>query len=66
MWDQGICSVRTIGPTNGNMTRHEPHNCPYCELAFWYHNEVVDHIQHDHPKHRSVVDNIEPRELPRH
>ena len=44
--------------------RNEPHICPYCDLAFVYHIEVVDHIQHDHPDHAGVVANIEPRELP--
>ena len=40
------------------------HSCPYCELAFVYHIEVVDHVRHDHPEHQDVVANIEPRELP--
>ena len=43
---------------------HEPHYCPYCELAFEYHNEVVDHIRHDHPEHAASVAGIEPHELP--
>lgn len=41
------------------------HACPYCDLMFKYHTEVVDHIRHDHKEHTSVVDSIEPRELPR-
>jgi hypothetical protein len=40
------------------------HACPYCELIFSYHNEVKDHILHDHPEHAAVVDSIEPIELP--
>jgi 5-methylcytosine-specific restriction endonuclease McrA len=40
------------------------HTCPYCELVFSYHNEVKDHIVHDHPEHAAVVDSIEPREMP--
>ena len=40
------------------------HACPYCDLIFSYHNEVKDHILHDHPEHAAVVDSIEPRELP--
>jgi hypothetical protein len=38
--------------------------CPYCELRFEYHNEVKDHILHDHPDHAHVVDTVEPHELP--
>jgi hypothetical protein len=40
------------------------HACPYCDLMFSYHNEVKDHILHDHPEHAAVVDSIEPIELP--
>jgi hypothetical protein len=46
------------------MTGPTTHTCPYCELIFSYHNEVKDHILHDHPEHRDVVDSIEPREMP--
>lgn len=46
------------------MSTTDRHTCPYCDLIFKYHNEVVDHIQHDHPEHASVVAGIEPRELP--
>jgi hypothetical protein len=45
---------------NGSTT----HACPYCELIFSYHNEVKDHILHDHPEHAAVVESIEPREMP--
>ena len=38
--------------------------CPYCDLVFSYHNEVKDHILHDHPTHAEVVAGIEPHELP--
>jgi hypothetical protein len=41
------------------------HTCPYCELVFKYHNEVKDHILHDHPEHAAAVALIEPHELPR-
>lgn len=42
---------------------HGPHTCPYCELRFLFHNEVKDHILHDHPEHSAVAD-IEIHELP--
>ena len=31
---------------------------------FSYHNEVKDHIVHDHPERAAVVDSIEPHVLP--
>lgn len=40
-----------------------PHNCPFCELRFVTHNEVKDHIQHDHPAHAAMAD-VEIHELP--
>ena len=40
------------------------HTCPYCDLVFTYHNEVIDHVRHDHPEHAGSVAGIEPRELP--
>lgn len=46
------------------MAYPNPHTCPYCELRFKYHNEVVDHVRHDHPDHAAVVADIEPHELP--
>jgi hypothetical protein len=46
------------------MTASTTHACPYCELIFSYHNEVKDHIIHDHPEHAEMVESIEPRELP--
>lgn len=46
------------------MSKNENHSCPYCDLVFRYHNEVVDHVRNDHPDHESVVAGIEPRELP--
>jgi hypothetical protein len=54
---QASCHDRTM---SGITT----HACPYCELRFSYHNEVKDHILHDHPEHVGVVDSIEPIELP--
>jgi hypothetical protein len=38
--------------------------CPYCDLVFAYHNEVKEHIIHDHREHADVVAAIEPPELP--
>ena len=46
------------------MKGDELHTCPYCELTFRYHTEVVDHIRNDHEDHVAVVAGIEPRELP--
>ncbi len=40
------------------------HACPYCELVFRYHEEVKDHILHDHPDHADVVATVEMHELP--
>jgi len=40
------------------------HQCPYCDLRFVYHNEVKDHILHDHPDRAAVVATIEPHEIP--
>jgi hypothetical protein len=40
------------------------HQCPYCDLRFTYHNEIKDHIMHDHPARANVVVAIEPHELP--
>jgi hypothetical protein len=42
----------------------QPRNCPFCELRFATHNEVKDHIMHDHPEHMAMAD-IEIHELPR-
>ena len=41
-----------------------PRQCPYCDLRFSYHNEVKDHILHDHHDHEGVVALIEPHEMP--
>ncbi len=41
-----------------------PHSCPYCELRFVYHDEVRDHIIHDHPDHPDVATTVEIHELP--
>lgn len=40
------------------------HVCPYCELVFSYHEEVKDHILHDHADHADVVATLEVHELP--
>jgi hypothetical protein len=45
-------------------TNNETHACPYCDLVFSYHEEVKDHIVHDHPRHAHVVASVEMRELP--
>jgi hypothetical protein len=45
-------------------TSNDIHVCPYCELVFSYHEEVKDHIVHDHPDHAAVVATVEMRELP--
>jgi hypothetical protein len=42
----------------------ETHTCPYCELVFTYHEEVKDHILHDHVDHSDVVATVEMHELP--
>jgi hypothetical protein len=41
-----------------------PHTCPYCELRFDYHNEVKDHILHDHPDHPGVALSADIHEIP--
>ena len=33
----------------------QPRNCPFCELRFATHNEVKDHIMHDHPDRADVA-----------
>lgn len=40
-----------------------PRTCPYCECRFANHNEVKDHILHDHPEHAHVAD-VEIHEMP--
>ena len=40
------------------------HQCPYCELRFDYHNEILDHVLHDHPDHADVAAGVELHELP--
>ena len=44
--------------------KSDTHACPYCELVFRYHEEVKDHILHDHPDHGDVVATVEMHELP--
>lgn len=56
--------VRRDSAAMSAMTDIQRHTCPYCELVFLYHNEVKDHILHDHPEHRHVVETIEPHEMP--
>jgi hypothetical protein len=48
---------------DGCMTR-ETRQCPYCDLRFLTHNEVKDHILHDHPDHVGVALTVEFHELP--
>lgn len=38
--------------------------CPFCPLRFAYHQEVKDHILHDHPDHAAAFVGIELHELP--
>lgn len=38
--------------------------CPYCELRFAYHNEVKDHILHDHRDRAEMVATLELHEMP--
>jgi hypothetical protein len=40
------------------------HQCPYCELRFLLHNEVKDHVLHDHPQHAAAFATVEVHELP--
>ena len=40
------------------------HQCPYCDLRFDYHNEIRDHVLHDHPDHAEVTIGVELHELP--
>ena len=44
--------------------RDDTRQCPYCELRFVTHNEVKDHILHDHPSHYDVAMSVEIHELP--
>src|SRR5262249_1041665 len=30
---------------------NDTHTCPFCDLVFSYHEEVKDHVVHDHPTH---------------
>ena len=46
------------------MASSDNHNCPYCDLVFTYHEEVKDHIMHDHREHAASVATVEMRELP--
>ncbi len=60
----GRLDVRAPGRDNRIMAQDPTHQCPYCDLRFEYHNEIKDHILHDHPRHAGVVVSIEPHELP--
>jgi hypothetical protein len=56
-------------PASAGIAHHrvmtdEPRQCPYCELRFVTHNEVKDHILHDHPQHVEMAISAEIRELP--
>ena len=48
----------------GTFGAPETHACPYCELVFSYHEEVKDHVVHDHPEHAETVATVEMHELP--
>ena len=41
------------------------HQCPYCDLRFSYHNEITDHVLHDHPDRADVVVGLDLHEIPR-
>jgi hypothetical protein len=41
------------------------HQCPYCDLRFSYHNEITDHVLHDHPERADVVIGLDLHEIPR-
>ncbi len=41
------------------------HQCPYCDLRFSYHNEITDHVLHDHPDRADVVIGLDLHEIPR-
>ena len=71
--DGGI--IATSGPkslparavrTDDESMDDEPRQCPYCDLHFDYHNEILDHVVRDHPEHAEVVAGVELHELPRH
>jgi len=49
---------------DGRMTQPAAHSCPYCALRFLLHNEVKDHIAHDHPQHAKVATSAEIHEMP--
>ncbi len=40
------------------------HQCPFCELIFSYHNEIKDHILHDHHEHAAMAETAATNELP--
>ncbi|NND73714.1 MAG: hypothetical protein HKN44_01800 [Ilumatobacter sp.] len=46
------------------MRKHETRTCPYCDLVFTYHAELIDHVVNDHPDHAAVVAGLEVHELP--
>ncbi len=58
-----VLEVAPVERGNGAMD-DAPRQCPYCDLRFSYHNEVKDHILHDHHDHEDVVAAIEPHEMP--
>jgi hypothetical protein len=63
--DRGDDSSPDASRREDAMTRSgATHACPYCELVFRYHEEVKDHILHDHPDHAAVVASVEMHELP--
>lgn len=44
--------------------KDQRHTCPYCDLVFKYHVELIDHVRHDHPDHLDAVSGLEIHELP--
>ena len=43
---------------------NDTHTCPFCDLVFSYHEEVKDHVVHDHPAHAASFYAVEIHELP--
>lgn len=59
------CAALPGGDEDRSMSQSATHACPYCRLLFRLHNEVKDHITHDHPEHAQVAQTAEIREMPR-
>jgi hypothetical protein len=63
--DLGLFCGGALSCEKGSMSSHPVvHQCPFCELVFSYHNEIKDHILHDHPEHADMAETAVPNELP--